>query len=197
MQYVQGHSSFVLYVSMTEAVVVITGKIATGKTTLAHCLARRLECPVVSFGEFVRAQATDASAEKERHVLQDEYSRLVSERGASGFTVSALRHAGLTPPLPAVIIEGVREASLIDALREFARPRRLVWIHLSPAEEEREARASRREIPQNVLTDADKHWSEREATSGLLNERADLVISNGDAASVCDEAFAFLESPEV
>jgi dephospho-CoA kinase len=182
---------------MGGAIVVITGKIASGKTTLGRCLAERLAWPLVSFGDFVRSCARDAGAGEDRETLQNLYLAIVRDVGYERLTSSVLRDAGLAALASPLIVEGLRDIEIVEALRKEAGENRIIWLHVEPNHRERVRRASEKGISPDDLAAADRHSSEKDARAGVLKANADFVLSSGDATKVCLHAVKCLASAGV
>ena len=159
---------------MTEHAVGFSGRIASGKTSLASELAKSLGCPVASFGEYVRYIAMDRGLETERGVLQEIGESLINT-GIPSLCESVLAHASWTPA-KSIVIEGIRHMGVLAALRDLLQPLDLIHIHLSVGDRaQRERLKSRNSNARGIDRKVEKHSTEIEVLS-VLPDIADVVI---------------------
>lgn len=176
-----------------QPVIVVTGRIAAGKTSLSRALARAYSCPIVALGDFVRATARADGLGESRKTLQRVYAQLVSDLGYDGFLARALDRAGVSTETRPLIIDGVREVSLIRQIRSSFGADALV-VHLWPSERERRRRARKRKIAESALEQADMDESERDAVSGRLAEASDLVLLEVGIDAAVAQVIQFAEA---
>ena len=117
-----------------KAAIVICGKIGSGKSTVANCLASRLSIQVVSFGTYIRQIANRSGRPTTRSSLQDMGDSLFQEIGASGILLGALEEAGIDN-CETVVLDGVRHVEVLKEIRR--RARKSVAIYLDVCQEER------------------------------------------------------------
>src|SRR5262249_10188002 len=118
--------------ALEPIVLALSGKIGSGKTTLSQELADALGWRRASFGEYVRAYAKSQGLdEKSRDVLQAVGQSLV-EKDVVDFCRSVLAHFGWTSGEP-LVIDGVRHAAVVDALRQIVAPLdlRVVFVDIN------------------------------------------------------------------
>jgi hypothetical protein len=113
--------------SLRPAIVAISGPIGSGKTTTASLLSQRTGWPRTSYGDAVRA-SDHRGIPHDRGDLQRIGTELIAS-GWDAFSRRALDLAAWQPGEPA-IVEGVRHAPAIAALRRIARPLPVIAIYL-------------------------------------------------------------------
>lgn len=111
-------------------VVGFSGGIGSGKTSLSQAVAEELDCPWVSFGDYVRKVAADRGYGQDRESLQVVGESLVHE-GWPRFCLAVLNQAPWKPGQD-LIIDGVRHAEGVRTLRSLVKPSlfRLIGISL-------------------------------------------------------------------
>jgi adenylate kinase family enzyme len=165
----------------------ISGAIASGKTTLARALARELDVPVASFGDYLRAVAAARHLPGDRGSLQELGQHLIDEHGWQGFASGVLAAAGVGRGSPAVVIDGVRHVEIAGALRDLAAPETFVLVYLDvPSAARLERAGTVRDEDDSVLA---KHPVEAD-TFGRLREEADVVVPAGDVESTLGHVLA-------
>lgn len=161
----------------------LAGRIASGKSTLARCLAERLEGRRVGFGDFVRCEAERAGLNAgDRRVLQElGHSRV--EAGPRVFVEKFLAKAGPQAGGP-LIVEGVRHLSILAELRREARARAVpcVLIFVETDEIERRRRVLDRGLPWSEAVAVEAHRSEHDVIQALRSQ-ADVVVDGSIPAA--------------
>ena len=163
-------------------IIVISGRMASGKTTLAKALADQFEGTAVSFGDHVRAIAASQGRGVDRETLQ-EIGQAAVDADADRFVVDFL--AGLEPAAGALLIlEGLRHVSVRDALCKYARETgaEVRFVHIETNEEQRAVRLRARGESQAATAAHDAHASEADVRDRLRNE-ADVIVYRGDDPS--------------
>ncbi|HZH78887.1 MAG TPA: AAA family ATPase, partial [Archangium sp.] len=128
--------------SMGERVLVISGPIGAGKSTLAQGLVERHGAQRVSSRELLLARLGDGSGD--RRSLQEAGAALDRETGGRWVadSVKQVLQRQEGPPRP-LVVDSVRVASQVEALRR-ALGSRVIHVHLSAPEQELAARYERR-----------------------------------------------------
>lgn len=163
---------------MMSSIFCISGSIAAGKTTWANRLAERLHLRTASFGDYLRKQLSTS----DRNVLRKAGAQLVS-RDPAAFARSVLDDAGWRPG-ESIIVDGIRHVSVVEALREIARPGGVVIFFADVNSSERLNRVRQRgDKSQLAQLDADS----TEEDLPRLRELADIVV---DSDVSLDEAIA-------
>lgn len=161
-------------------VIAVSGRIASGKSTLADSLASETGWPVASFGAYVRSVAEQRGLGTDRPTLQAIGSELVRD-GEEPFVIAVLRAAGWRPGRPAVV-EGVRHLTVLRTVRRVAAPLPVLHVHVALSETERNART----VARGDTESAENHDTERDARV-ILEHVAD-VMADGAADPVAQAA---------
>lgn len=160
-----------------ELSIVVAGALASGKTSVAKGIARHLDCPVTSFGRYIRARALEIGLPEDRASLQAFGASLVESDPAS-FTSGFLESISVTPSGRSVVIEGLRHVSVAQALREIRFSNRLLIVLVKTTDAERKRRfVARGDGSEAEFSTADRHLVESEHIQ--LEYIADIVL-NGD-----------------
>lgn len=111
-----------------KAIICLSGEIASGKTTVAHSLAKRLPQAIIrSFGDIVRQKAEGQGKKLDRATLQAIGMSLIAD-GWKSFVDELLKD--VPPSSTILIIEGIRHR---EAAEEIARRNlcdRLLTVYL-------------------------------------------------------------------
>jgi adenylosuccinate synthase len=130
---------------MARTVLVLSGEVGAGKSTLAHRLVERYGAHRISTHELLSARLGERAVE-ERGALQDAGERLDRRTKGSWVREEAQPVIDRLPLDAVVIIDSIRIKRQLDAIRE-AYGRRVTHLHLKAPLEELERRyASRRSI---------------------------------------------------
>jgi cytidylate kinase len=163
---------------MNGIVLGVTGRIASGKSTIAKATAIALRCPHVSFGLYVRARAKEGGYE-DRQSLQNLGRDLLHDRGAQQFCIDVLRW-GAPEFVPGMdlVVEGIRHVEVADALRSIVYPSRFALVFLSVDERTRQNRFELRDgEDRGELRSADGHVTEKDVAGALRGLAALTLVS--------------------
>ena len=116
--------------------VVISGRIASGKSTIATHIASEFDLKTVSFGEYVRAISRRTGELEARESLQQLGDSLISTLGASGLLQAALKHSDIQRD-DCVVFDGVRHSEILDGIRRSSRNYLAVFLDASLKERHR------------------------------------------------------------
>lgn len=158
--------------------IAISGRIGSGKSTVAQELAALLGWPDASFGNYVRSVAEERGLKPDRPVLQDLGQELIDERGFDVFVTDVLAAAGIKPNRP-FVIEGIRHAAALEALKRVS-DREILLAFLEAPDEERARRLRDRDSADAPLETWERHATELDVRT-VLRDRADLIITAADA----------------
>jgi len=159
-------------------IIVVSGRIASGKTTFAEALATRLGFSKTGFGEEVRARARAKGLADSREVMQalgaelvvndpEEFCRAVLDRG--GFESGQ-----------GMVVDGIRHTEILALLRRIVSPRTVIHVHVDSADEVRHARLQERMRAGEIdLAKADAHSTEVQV-SEKLPAIADIRVDGSD-----------------
>ena len=168
--------------TLVRLIIAISGKMASGKTTLAKALADRFAGTAASFGDHVRAIAASQGRELDREALQ-EIGQAAVDADPEKFVVNFL--AGLKPAADTIlVIEGLRHVSVRNALRDHARKTgaEIRFVHIETNEEQRAARLRARGDSEEATASLEAHASEADVRDRLRDE-ADLIVQRGEETS--------------
>ena len=159
-------------------IVVISGRTASGKTTLANALARALGGTPRSFGDYVRYLAELRGKPINRATLQA-IGQAEVDADARAFVEAFLKWGGGgdTP----LVCDGLRHVSVRDALRAIAaeRGRAIAFLHVEADEGRRLARLRDRGDDETTVAAHDAHASEADVRERLRKD-ADATIERFD-----------------
>lgn len=162
--------------ALEPVVLAFSGKVASGKSTLAAEVAKALDWKRASFGDYVRIVAKSQGLEPSREVLQDLGESLA--KTPEGFCRSMLAHFGWQSGEP-LVIDGVRHREIVDALRRIVAPLELRLIFVDIADEQRRERLVREgDVDPDRMPQIEKHSTERQVGT-VLPGIADLRVSTG------------------
>ncbi|MCH8247918.1 MAG: AAA family ATPase [Bacteroidetes bacterium] len=152
----------------------ISGRIASGKSSLAQGLASTLRWKQASFGDYVRFVAIERGMEPTRANLQTIGAQLVDE-DPTGFVSAVLQHAGWIKEEP-IIIDGLRHIVILETLRQLLSPLSLKLILVTVGDDVRGERLkSRSDGLAECLQVVEAHSTEQDVRGDLL-AFADLSV---------------------
>lgn len=170
--------------ALEPVVLAFTGRIGSGKTTLSRQVAEALGWKRASFGDYLRDFAKGHGLETSRDVLQELGESLI-HKGVDDFCRSVLTHFEWRSGEP-LVIDGVRHAVVVEALRRLVAPLELRLVFVEVAEKDRLKRLQRLEKEVvSRLPDFEQHSTEREVATTLRdiaewringNRRPDEVV---------------------
>jgi dephospho-CoA kinase len=153
--------------------ILLMGRIAAGKSTLAETLATQLGCRSYTASTTIRRAAEALGLAPIRHVLQDLGTVLVRE-SPDAFAASLLEDGGWDIGAT-LIVEGVRQRQVAECLRRQVHPAEVMTVFLSAPFEVRAARVSLRDgVSRDEFSLSDRHPVEEEID--LLADTADLLL---------------------
>jgi cytidylate kinase len=179
---------------MNGIVIGLAGRIGSGKSTIATCVARVLGCSSVSFGDYVRLYATQNEYNTHRQTLQNLGQGLLTSSGADEFSRQVLLTAkpGFTPGRD-LVVDGIRHVEVARSVARLVRPSTFALVFLEVDERVRRDRLRVREVEE----DSDRqrledHPTERDVR-GLLPAQADLrLISTRPSAEVAGALLSWI-----
>ena len=110
--------------------IAISGRVASGKSTIATLLASEYDLKTVSFGEYVRSISRQTGELEARDSLQQLGNNLISTLGASGLLQAALKHSHIQHG-DSVVFDGVRHSEILDGIRRSSSNCLAVFLHAS------------------------------------------------------------------
>ncbi len=160
-------------------VIVFSGQIASGKSTISTAVATALGCERISFGGYVRRVAADRGLNAGSTQVLQELGQHLVERDSLGLCRAVLGQAAWK--LGALlVIDGLRHVEIANELRKQVAPARLVLVHLSVDSKTRQRRFEGRmrkglRPTGDSLLELDKHLTEVQVPN-VLARMADLVL---------------------
>ena len=175
---------------MTCLVVCLSGRIGSGKTSLSAALASARGATSVSFGAYVRSVAVVRGLDAtHRETLQDLGAELIEEHGYEWLCRQVVGAANWDGKHD-LIVDGIRHAGVLEAIRSMMAPAKTVLLHLElDSESELRRRDEGRSFSPERRTEVEKHSTERDVQSSLpagadLTLRAERWIEETVAAAV-------------
>lgn len=161
--------------ALEPLVVAFAGKIGSGKSTLSAEVAGALGWPRASFGDYIRTVAKSNGFEDTREVLQEIGESLV-EKGVDDFCRAVLTHYQWSAGEP-LIIDGVRHAEVVSALRRLVAPLelRIVFLDVNDAVRHERLTGGDEAMPEKLQM-VESHSTEVQAKD-QLPALADLYLS--------------------
>lgn len=155
-----------------------SGAIGSGKSKVSAEVKKLLGWPLVSFGDYVRAQAKAAGLDDtDRAVLQKVGQALVL-RDLEGFVRGVLAQDPSWEDADGVLIDGLRHAEVRVELKRQVAPKILKHVLVKVDEDTRVARAQKdKEIESHILSHYDQDITEAQIAR-ILPAYADLEIDN-------------------
>lgn len=170
--------------SMRNTVFAFSGEIASGKSTLSEAVAQSLGCPRVSFGNYIRAEATRLGLPDDRRTLQDIGRELVV-KDPEGLCRGVLAQAGWIPG-GTLIVDGVRHVEIAEVLRRLVSPSVFRLVHVAASASVRSERLVSRGENAVDLQVFDAHSTERDVRD-RLRELSDLQVDGEQPLEVAIE----------
>ncbi len=173
-----------------ENIIVIIGKISSGKSTLATEISEKYGIPIISFGKYLVKFSLENSLPTSRFDLQNLGEKFIAE-APNVFLKNVLN--SYIPISQIIIVEGVRHLSILKLLREESRMSTFIYL-----ETENELRYTRycnriklgdKELTFDEFSEMDNHSVESQIES--LSDLCDIKYSN---ESQKEDLFRFLSS---
>lgn len=161
---------------MKPIVLGFTGSIASGKSTLSSKVAEALHWPRVSFGDYVRTVAQRQGLNESREVLQAIGVSLI-DQGIEQFCRLVLTQVNWKPGQP-LIVDGIRHAEAVSALRSLVAPSELLLVFIAVNESTREARLIERGLTHCEQWQQFETHSTEAQVQTVLREMANLTVDS-------------------
>lgn len=159
---------------MAKQIILLSGPVSSGKSTLASQLAERYRVEQVRTRQIIRA--TFPKVQEERGALQKAGDKLDRETKGSWVATAISRLAAQIEEDAVIVVDSVRTSEQITELREAFGPR-VVHMHLMAPYEVLERRYLERQGPTKEFTSyAELVRNRTEARVGKLAQIADVVI---------------------
>jgi len=176
---------------MSPVVLAFSGRILSGKTSLAQAVASALGCGIASFGDYVRSVARSRGLSNTREQLQSLGQSLVAE-DVFGFCLKVIEEAQWESG-KSLVIDGIRHIEALDCVRRIVAPDRLYLVFVAVDDATRLRRSDSVNVRAS-LEDIDQHPTEIQVGT-VIRRQADYVVSgNADLNVVCSEIGAWISS---
>jgi len=160
--------------SVKAAIICFAGRVASGKSALSIELAKKLDWPRVSFGDYVRAVCLRIGRSPSREELQRIGEELIM-KSVSEFCKSVLEQADWATGEP-VVIDGIRHREVLDELRTIAKPLDVHLVYVDIDEKTQRLRLMKRDnLSDEAIKRIEGHPTEVQLGS-TLRDAADLVV---------------------
>ncbi len=157
--------------------IAFAGKIGSGKTEITTALAKALDWPRASFGDYVRHMVRERGLEQTRENLQVVGTELLRQSPRE-FCRAVLLFSGWRPGAN-LLIDGLRHSETVGILTVLVAPARLKIVFLAISEATSAQRLQHREgWNQGAIANVESHSSESQVSSVIRN-LADVEI-NGE-----------------
>lgn len=162
---------------MKSIVLVFSGSIASGKSTLSIEIAKALGWQRVSFGNYVRTVAQSQGLGGSREVLQAVGASLINQ-GIEQFCEAVLSQVNWEPGTP-LIVDSIRHAEVALTLRRLVAPLELLLVFVTVDELTREARLIERGLTRCEQWQLLEAHSTETQVQAVLPAMADLTVNSG------------------
>ena len=156
-----------------NAILVLSGQIGSGKSSLARSIEEKFEISRASFGGYVRYLVRKSGGnDEDRAALQDEGEQRV-RADPRGFLIATLEFHGWNGT-GSIVVDGLRHISILDEMRKLFGDD-LRHVHLEADVDISLERAVARGDDARMVERALEHRVEADTTIALLTH-ADLVL---------------------
>lgn len=177
--------------STSSMVLVLSGQMGSGKTTVARELVRKLNTNFASFGSFVRTIAISRGIGFDRVSLQNLGQALIGEFGPDEFVKEVLI-SGQSTGSTITVLDGVRSVEIWHSVQKLAS--RSVLVYLDIEEDERIRRLVKRDgLDTSSIQLAMQHSMERNIPE--LRIHADFVLHSNSIDKMVSEVMVLLMIP--
>lgn len=157
---------------MDNYIICLSGKIGSGKTTLANGLAKRLEIPLLSTGDFIKSECKSrGSSLIYRENLQTVGMEYINT-GWDSFVNEFLKHYNWIKS-SSYLIEGIRHVEFYNAIKRFTDPTKTYLVYIDLDEKERQDRIHKRP---NVYLDENNESHFTEINYETIKEKCDVYL---------------------
>jgi hypothetical protein len=174
-------------------VLCLAGSIGAGKTRISTAVAEALRWRRAGFGDFIRSIATQRGLDHSRETLQRVGEGELQSQGWERFCEAMLAWSGWGAGQP-LVIDGVRHAEVLHALRKVVAPTMVSLVFLRTGVTTRTARLSARGdiagLDPDVLTN-----STEEQVETVLPGLADLCVdANRSVDTIVESIVTWLQN---
>ena len=159
---------------MKPVILIFSGPIASGKSTLSTKLAQTFHWSRVSFGDYVRSIADARKISKTREALQAIGTELVTS-DVEGFCLAVLEQANWRHGQP-LIMDGIRHITVLKTLQKLVAPMKLYLIFISIDEVIQANRLIEREPEDLLALQSLELDATEQQVDTYLKDLADFVV---------------------
>ncbi len=177
-------------------VVGLSGRLGSGKSSLASNLAESSGWPMASFGDYLRYLAEQRVLGVDRQSLQQLGEEQIAELGWDGFCLAVLKYFKWRPG-QALVLDGIRHTKVVNALKRLIYPQRLFLVHLAIDEKIRHNRLLKRDgiqAQRKKLEKLEKHSTEADVKEALPRIADMIVDATLSPEFLADEILYAVES---
>lgn len=167
--------------ALEPQIIAFAGQRGSGKTTISEGVAKVLNWPRASFGEYLRAAAKRQGVGDATENLQELGAALAAEPDRFCDAVLTFSKWEAGEPL---IVEGVRHEAILESLRRKVAPLEVRLVYLDIGEVERAKRLSQREFSTKERIDAVESHSTESQVKSVLSDAADFRVSTEESADL-------------
>jgi cytidylate kinase len=167
--------------SLEPQIIAFAGKRGSGKTTVSEGVAKVLNWPVASFGDYLRAAAKRQGVSDATENLQELGATLAKEPDRFCDAVLTFSKWEAGEPL---VVEGIRHQEILESLRRRVAPLEVRLVYLEIDEPERVRRLNEREPSTTARIQAVENHSTESQVKNVLLESADFRVSTREATEV-------------
>ncbi len=167
---------------MKVAALAFSGKIASGKTTIATYVANSLGWCIASFGAYLRKQALirglDSSSREDLQALGNAFIA----QGWYEFCSAVFRDAGWSAN-QGIVIDGIRHAEALGVIEAIVAPSPVCHVYVDISDTIRAERLYKRGIDLEAITRLEQHSTEEQVAVSLAN-RASLHLDGSQPVEI-------------
>jgi transcriptional regulator with XRE-family HTH domain/cytidylate kinase len=167
--------------SLEPQIIAFTGQRGSGKTTISEGVAKVLNWPRASFGDYLRAAAKRQGVGDATENLQELGATLAQEPDRFCDAVLTFSKWEAGEPL---VVEGIRHQEILDSLRRKVAPLEVRLVYLELGEMERLRRLAEREFSTDERIRAVESHSTESQVKDVLFDAADFRVSTETSTEV-------------
>jgi len=173
-------------------VIGLSGRLGSGKSSLASVLSEQSRWPKAGFGDYLRHLAEQRGLGIDRRALQQLGEEQIAQ-GWDAFCSDVLEHFGWRSGA-GLVVDGIRHAEAVRTLNALIRPQEVFLVHLAVDEEIRQVRLASRDGDLTRMEEIERHSTEAQVRD-TLPEAAHLIVNgNRPVRSLAGEVWEALRS---
>ncbi len=111
-----------------------SGRIKSGKTTIARRVATELNVPFASFGDYLRTVVAARGLDSSDRTIQQDVGQELFESDLSGFCTDVLISAGWKKGM-CVVVDGIRHVHVLEELKKILEPVSIKLVYINIADQ--------------------------------------------------------------